>query len=325
MTRPLLLFIFMSNSDNVILVGAITQPYRAGRMEGLAAGGLGVLAFSFSLPATRLAEGGGLDLVVVGFGRAIVAGVLALGLLAMTRQKRPQGMDWLRIAVVAAGVVFGFPFFSALALEHLSAAHGAVIVGLLPAATAVAAVVRAGERPPLPFWLASGAGLVAVLAFAAFSGAGLPQPADLLVLVAVALCAFGYAEGGALARRLGGWQVICWALVMSLPVLVPLMAVHFWRSGMPQASATGWGGFLYLSFVSMFLGFFAWYRGLARGGVARIGQVQLAQPVLTLLWSALLLGERVSGGMVLAAMAVLVCVLLTQRTRAPFRAGKGGG
>ena len=209
--------------------------------------------------------------------------------------------------------MIGFPIFTSLALHHLSSAHSSVIVGLLPAATAMAAVARAGERPPTRFWLAAAAGLLAVLAFAATQGVNGIEGADLLVLAAVAFAALGYAEGGALSRTYGGWQVICWALVLTAPFIaipVTLAAGHGVHAG-----ATAWLGFAYVSVISMFLGFFAWYRGLALGGVAKIGQIQLAQPVLTLLWAALILGERVTAAMVVAALAVLACVLATQRTR----------
>ena len=182
---------------------------------------IGVLGFSGSLPATRVAVEE-LDAAFVGLGRAVVAAALGAVLLLLLRQPRPRRDQLGRLALVALGVVIGFPLFTALALRELSSAHGAVIVGLLPAATAGMAVVRAGERPSRGFWLASGAGLVAVLGFAATQGAGLPQPADGLVLAAVALGALGYAEGGALARELGGWQTICWALVISMPVVAPL-------------------------------------------------------------------------------------------------------
>lgn len=186
-------------------------------------GALGVLGFSFTLPATRLAVSE-LDGTVVGLGRAVVAAGLAALVLLVTRQPLPPRHLWGRLAVVALGVVFGFPLFSAWALEQVPAAHGAVIVGLLPAATAVMAALRGGERPSSGFWFASLCGLGAVLAFAAAQGAGRPQPADGLILIAVLLGALGYAEGGRLARELGGWQVISWALVLSAPVLMPVVA-----------------------------------------------------------------------------------------------------
>lgn len=251
--------------------------------------------------------------------RAVPAGLLALLLIACSGGQRPTRNEIARLCLVASGVVFGFPYFAALALTHTSAAHAAVVVGLLPAATAVCAVLRAREQPPLEFWLAALGGLGAILIFAAASGAGRPGPGDLYALVAVALGGTGYAEGGLLARRLGGPAVICWALVLSLPVLLPFFAFVIARGGWPAATAGAWVSYAYVSLVSMLLGFFVWYRGLAEGGIARIGQLQLAQPILTLAWSFLLLGERVTAGMAAAALAVLGFVVLTQRTRAATR------
>jgi drug/metabolite transporter (DMT)-like permease len=273
---------------------------------------LGVLGFSFTLPATRVAVDG-LDPAFVGLGRAAVAAVPAAALLAVWRERLPDRVTLARLALVALGVVFGFPLLSALALRELTAAHSAVIVGLIPAATAVAAVARAGERPSGGFWLASAAGLGAVLAFAASQGAGI-SGADLLVLGAVALAAIGYAEGGALARDMGGGRVICWALVLSFPVTLAVGVVAAMAAGV-DAPADAWLGFAYVSLVSMLLAFFAWYAALARGGVAKIGQVQLVQPLLTLGWSAALLGEHVGPGTLAAALAVVASVVATQRAR----------
>ena len=286
-----------------------TRLFASGPLWGL----IGVVGFSFTLPATRLAVME-LDGTLVGLGRAVIAAGAAALLLAATREAVPPRVLWGRLALVAAGVVVGFPLFSAWALRYVPAAHGAVIVGLTPAATAVMAVIRAGERPSVGFWLASLLGLVAVLIVAAVQGAGAPVPADGLILIAVALGALGYAEGGQLARTLGGWQVISWALVISAPALLPIGAWSAARHGL-AASPLAWGCVAYVSLVSMYFVFFAWYRGLAQGGVARVGQVQLLQPVLTLLWSALLLGEQISGAMIAAAAAVLGSVALTQRAR----------
>lgn len=277
---------------------------------------LGVVAFSMSLPATRVAVAD-LDAWFVAFGRAVGAGLLACAYLAVTRAPRPTPAQWRRLAVVALGVVVGFPLFTSLALVTSTASHGAVVIALLPAITAGLAVLRSGERPAPAFWVAGGAGLAAVLVFVVASGAvhGSVGPADLFLLAAVALCGLGYAEGGALARELGGARTICWALVLSLPVTVVVSVVSVVRQP-PHASAAGWAGFTYVTVISMFLGFFAWYSGLARGGVAKIGQLQLSQPVLTLAWSALLLHEAVPAAAVVAAVAVLACVALTQRLRA---------
>jgi drug/metabolite transporter (DMT)-like permease len=297
----------MSVASNAIRARPVTQ-------AAIAWGALGVLAFSLSLPMTRLAVED-LDPTFVGLGRALVAAALAALLLAWRRERLPDRRDLPRFAIVGLGVVVGFPIFTSLALQHTSSAHASVVVGLLPAATAAWAVARAGERPPRTFWLAAAAGLVAVLAFAATQGVNGIEAADLFVLAAVALAGLGYAEGGALSRRYGGWQVICWALVLSAPVLVLPVTLAIADAGL-HAGGTAWLGFAYVALISMFLGFFAWYHGLALGGVARIGQIQLAQPVLTLLWSFLLLGEHVTASMLLAALAVLACVVATQRTRA---------
>jgi drug/metabolite transporter (DMT)-like permease len=276
-------------------------------------GALGVLAFSFTMPATRLAVAD-LDPFLVAFGRAVVAGLLSVAVLTATRASRPTAAQWRSLGLVALGVVVGFPLCTSLALHHVPASHGAVVVGLLPAATAVAAVLRAGERPTRAFWAASGTGLVAVVAFALTQGGGGLSGSDAELLLAVLLCAVGYAEGGRLSRELGGARTICWALVLSLPVTVVVTGGALASAG-AHGGATAWLGFAYVSLVSMFLGFFAWYGGLARGGVAKIGQVQLAQPVISLLWAALILGESFGAATVAAALAVLACVVATQRTR----------
>jgi drug/metabolite transporter (DMT)-like permease len=266
-------------------------------------GSLGVLAFSFTLPATRVAVGD-LDPVLVGIGREALAAIPAALILLATRAPLPSRSQVWRLGVVASGVVFGWPLFSALALQDLTSAHSAVILGVLPAATAVAAVLRAGEHPSAGFWLASGAGLVAVLAFAAAQG--------------VALGAIGYAEGGALARELGGWRVICWAVLLSLPITLPIGVIAALGSDL-HADTDAWLGFAYVSSFSALFGFFPWYAGLARGGVAKIGQVQLLQPLLTLAWSAWLLSEEVNALTLIASIAVLASVVATQRARVTRR------
>jgi drug/metabolite transporter (DMT)-like permease len=276
-------------------------------------GFLGVLAFSFTLPATRVAVEQ-LDPTFVGIGREAFAALPAALILLLTRVPLPSRPQLRRVGVVAFGVVFGWPLFTAIALQGLTSAHSAVIVGILPAATAVAAVLRAGERPARGFWLASLAGLIAVLGFAASQGAGLPSTDDLLILIAVALSAVGYAEGGALARELGGWQVICWAVLLSAPLTIPIALVAAVGSDV-HGDADAWLGFAYVAGVSALLGFFPWYAGLARGGVAKIGQIQLIQPLLTLAWSAALLSEHVSAITLFAAVLVVLCVVGTQRAQ----------
>jgi drug/metabolite transporter (DMT)-like permease len=281
---------------------------------GFGLGGLGVLAFSVTLPATRVAVPV-FGPWTVGIGRAVIAAALAGLALRLVPSPRPVGAEWRSLLVVAAGGVLGFPVFSALAMGHVPATRGAVVIGLLPAATAVYATVRGGERPSPAFWAAAGAGLVAVLAFVATTGAGLrPQAGDVLLLGAVASAATAYGEGGRLARRLGGWQTICWALLVALPVTVPGALVAVVAHGTVDPTPTSVLAFAYVAAVSMLLGFFAWYAGLARGGVASVSQVQLAQPVLTLVWSWAFLGERVTTATLVAAAAVLACVALTRRT-----------
>ncbi|GAB4051980.1 DMT family transporter [Catellatospora paridis] len=288
----------------------------ADRVTGLTLGAVGVLAFSLSLPLTRIAVQQ-LDPWFVAFGRAVGAALLAGAYLRITGAPRPTPAQWRRLAVVAAGVVVGFPMFTSLALTTQTSAHGAVVIAVLPAMTAVFAVLRAGERPPPAFWAAGAAGLLAVLIFLVTSGGvgGALTVADLFLLAAVVLCGLGYAEGGALSRELGGARTICWALLVALPVTVPVTAAAA-LGHPPRADTTAWAAFGYLTAVSMFLGFFAWYAGLARGGIAQVGQIQLAQPVLTLAWSALLLGETVTPASIAAALVVLGCVVLIQRTRA---------
>ena len=279
---------------------------------GLALGIVAVVLFSFSFPATKLAVGG-LDPLFVSFGRAVVAGGLSIAVLAATRAPWPTAAQWRGLAIVAAGVVIGFPVLTAIALDAQTSAHVAVVTAVMPAATAVMAVLRAGERPSPAFWLAALAGMVLVLAFAVIQGAGDLERDDVLLIVSVALVAMGYAEGGVLGRDLGGTRTICWALVLSLPLTIVVSAVVTARSTFVDIEAEAWLGFAYVSLFSMFIAFFAWYAGLARGGVAKIGQVQLVMPLLTLGWAAFLLGERVTVGTVATAVAVLACVVATQR------------
>ena len=283
--------------------------------RGLFFGFLGVLMFSFTLPMTHIAVAE-LAPLFISNGRAVVAGALAIAVLALTRQRRPRGMQWLRLAVVAFGVIFGFPLFTSFALQTVPSSHGAVVIGLLPAATAVAAVIRGKERPSLAFWIASGLGVLSVVVFVAIAGGGLDglRPGDLLLLGAVVTAAIGYAEGALLSREIGSWQTICWALVLALPITITITAITL-APGWPRAGAPAWLAFGYMALFSMFLGFFAWYRGLAIGPIARVSQIQLVQPVLTIVWAALLLGEPLTVITVVGALAVILCAALAVRSR----------
>ncbi|MGH3374069.1 MAG: DMT family transporter [Actinoallomurus sp.] len=298
----------MRDQDNATARGAIALP------DGFGLAALGVLAFSFTFPATSFALRG-FGVYSIGLGRAAVAAVLAVVALRLTRAPRPRGGQWVSVGVVAGGVVFGFPLLSTLALDRgSSTSHAAVVIGLLPVATAVFAVVRAGERPSWLFWVASLAGAACVVGFTLRNGPGRFSTADVLLFGALVTAGLGYAEGGRLAREMPGRAVVCWALVVAAPVTVPATAALY-AAEPPRWSATAVEGMAYLAAVSMFLGFFAWYSGLARAGVARAGQVQLAQPLLTLVWSWLLLGEHAGTSTVVTAAGVLVCVLFAQRAR----------
>ncbi|MGD8168587.1 DMT family transporter [Herbiconiux sp. P16] len=282
---------------------------------GLVWGFLGVLAFSFTLPFTRIAVAT-LDPVMVGAGRAVVAAALAAIVLLVTRTALPPRAVRLRILVVAAGVVVGFPLLTSFALQTSPASHGAVVIGLLPAATAVVAVVRGRERPSRMFWVASIAGAAAVVVFTVISSGGFGgvHLSDLLLLGAVVAAAVGYAEGGLLSREIGSWQVICWALVAAAPVMAVLTGISVVQHP-PTAPLGGWLAFAYVSAISMFLGFFAWYRGLGIGPIASVSQIQLVQPVLTIVWAALLLGEPLTVLTVVGALAVIVCAAAAVRSR----------
>jgi drug/metabolite transporter (DMT)-like permease len=286
-------------------------------------GFIGVLGFSFTLPLTRVAVGG-LSPLFIGCGRAVIAALLAALVLGLTRQRRPRGSQWGRLALVAAGVIVGFPLLTSYALTTASASHGAVVIALLPAATAVFAVIRGKERPPLPFWIFAVLGAVAALGFASLQadGFGAPQFTDLLFFGAVIAAALGYSEGAILARELGAWQTISWALVLAAPAMA-VFTVVAWMQQPPDATVPEWAAFGYLAVVSMFLAFFAWYRGLAIGPVTRVSQVQLVQPVLSLAWAALLLGEQLTLPLLLGGLVVILCAALAVRvrTREPERKG----
>ena len=280
---------------------------------GLAWGAVGVLAFSVSLPATKLAIRD-LDPVFVSIGRAVIAGTLAAVVLLLSRATVPSLTQIRQLVIVSAGVVFGFPLLTGYALKHVPSAHGSVVIGILPAATAALGVLRNRERPSPVFWAAALMGSAIVIRFSLRHGTGGFELADVMLLGAVACAAVGYVEGARLAAELGGTRVICWAVVIALPLTIPITVYAGEQAGV-HAGATAWIAFGYLGVVSMFLGFFAWYRGLHEGGVARVSQVQLAQPGLSLMWAALLLGEHLDAAAILATAAIVGCVAVAQRAR----------
>lgn len=252
----------------------------------------------------------------IGSGRAVIAALLAAAALLVTRQRLPHGIQWARLAVVAGGVVVGFPVLTSYALTTTSAGHGAVVIALLPAATAVMAVLRGHERPPVRFWAMSAVGALAAVVFASLQGGGFGglHWSDLLLLAAVLAAGIGYAEGGLLARELGAWQTISWALVLSAPLMTALTG-YAMSQHPPTGTPIEWAAFAYLGVISMFLGFFAWYRGLAIGPMAQVSQIQLVQPVMTISWAALLLGERITWPTVVGGFTVIVSAAVAVRTR----------
>ncbi|MEQ1953029.1 DMT family transporter [Mesorhizobium sp. CN2-181] len=273
---------------------------------GWISGFIGVLIFSGSLPATRVAVMD-FDPVFLTVARAAIAGLLAVALLLAFREKRPARADLASLAIVAFGVVLGFPLLTALALKHVTSAHSIVFIGLLPLATAIFAVLRGGERPRPAFWLFSCLGSALVAGFALSQGVTASPVGDLLMLAAVIVCGLGYAEGAKLSRRLGGWQVISWALVMSLPVML-VLAFGTMPPSLTGIGGAAWAGLAYVSLFSMLIGFIFWYRGLALGGIAAVGQLQLLQPFFGLALAASLLGEQVSGVMLVVTVGVVLCV-----------------
>lgn len=279
--------------------------------DGWLSGLLGVVIFSGSLPATRVAVGG-FSPVFLTSARAIIAGLLGAVLLAAFRQRRPAIGDLASLVVVALGVVVGFPFLTALALQHITSAHSIVFVGLLPLATALFGVMRGGERPKPAFWLFSLLGTSLVAGFALVQGGTVSVTGDLLMVGAILVCGLGYAEGAMLSRRLGGWQVISWALLLALPVMA-LIAVIALPNSWSAMTTPVWIGLGYVSVFSMLVGFVFWYRGLALGGIAGVGQLQLLQPFLGLALAGLLLHEPVPPAMIFVSAAVVLCVAGAKR------------
>ena len=286
--------------------------------RGLWLGLLGVVLFAATLPMTKLATGSAqapqLSPVFVTFGRAAVAGLLSLVYLALTRGPRPHGRrQWGALAFTAVCVVVGFPLFLALGLRHVESVHASVVIGILPLATAVVGSLWLRQRPSAGFWLCALAGSALVAAFVVLRNNATDsnaQWADLLLVLAVISAAFGYVGGGRLTLQLGAERVICWVLVISLPVTLPVMLLN----GPSQpVLVSAWMGFAYVSLISMWIGFFAWYRGLALGGTVRVSQVQLVQPFFSMVFSVPLLGESIDGMTLGFALAVIATVFIGRK------------
>jgi len=287
------------------------MPAMTQETKGMLLGVLGIAMFSLTLPFTRIAVLE-IDPVLVALGRAVVAALCAAALLWRQRAPWPDPSQLRSLLITAAGVVFGFPVLMSIAMHDVPASHGAIVLGILPLATALFGALRFGERPSAGFWIAALCGSGLVVAFALRQGGGQLHSADVALFAAVLAAAMGYAEGGRLARTMSGPLVISWALLLSMPVLLPATLVLVWRHGM-HGSPLAWVSFAYVSLFSMFIGFFFWYRGLALGGIARVGQVQLIQPFLTLLGSAFLLGETLEADNFLFALLIIAVVAIGRK------------
>ena len=288
--------------------------------KGLWLGLLGIVIFSVTLPMTRLAVGTPdmpqMSGAFIAFGRAVVAAGLSAAFLLVTRAPLPQRQHWLPLAMTALGVVFGFPLLTSIAMRYVEAVHASVIVGVLPLATAAVGALLHRQRPSIGFWLCAALGSAMVVTFAVLRsgntpGAGLSiQFADVLLLAAMLCAAVGYGYGGRLSQHMQAEHVICWALVISLPLTVPLALVNYPAVAL---KAVTWAAFAYVAVFSMWLGFFAWYRGLALGGTVRVSQVQLVQPFLSMLFAVPLLGERLDTVTVGFSLAVIACVFIGKK------------
>jgi drug/metabolite transporter (DMT)-like permease len=288
-----------------------------GDLTGLWLGALGVVIFALTLPMTRLAVGTpdapAMSGLFVALGRALVAALLSVGFLAATRAPWPSREDWWPLAFTSAGVVFGFPILTSIAMRYVEAVHASVIVGVLPLATAVVGAWLHRQRPSPGFWLFAALGSALVVAFALLrSGTGTPSlhPADALLLAAMACGAVGYGYGGLLSSRMRAEHVICWALVLGLPITLPGALLTWPRIPVPAAA---WWAFGYVAVFSMWLGFFAWYRGLAIGGTVRVSQVQLIQPFTSMLFAVPLLGESLDAVTVGFSLAVIATVFIGRK------------
>ncbi|WP_423062199.1 DMT family transporter [Citrobacter portucalensis] len=289
------------------MVNTVIHKTDPSSVSGWINGLLGVIIFSGSLPATRVAVLD-MDPFFLTFLRASIAGVLAIMLIYGFREKRPQASQIVPLIIVSLGVIIGFPLLTAMALKHVTSAHSIVFLGLLPLTTAIFGVLRGGERPRMAFWIFSVLGSLLVMGFALSQSTAVSPTGDLLMLAAVVVCGLGYAEGAKLTRVLGGWQVISWSLILSLPFMLSAsfitMPVTFTGIGLSAWFALG-----YVSLFSMLIGFIFWYKGLATGGIAAVGQLQLLQPFFGLGLSATLLNEAVSPIMVFITLGVILCVM----------------
>ena len=322
---PQAVFAAKSQTTTPLAVGAAPKIPARQLAIGMLWGALGVLMFSGGIPATRLAVAE-LPVMFVGAGRALVAALLSVMLLGFLRQKLPAKQHWPALAVVAFGAVFAYPIFSAIAMQTIDASHGTLISSIMPLFTAIFGAWLSKVWPKPGFWLCALVGTGAVMVYATLSQSAFTnQPTQYLALLAsfnistgdwwlvlgCFCCGLSYAQGALLARHIGSWQVICWALVLSLPLLVPLC--WYFQPSHFDVSVASWLGFSYLAVFSMFLGFFAWYKGLSTGGVAQVSQLQLLTPFLAFCWAALWLGEKITLGQWFMAAVVVMTIALGRK------------
>lgn len=281
--------------------------------RGYVFGFIGVAIFSLTLPLTRIAVGE-MSPLFISLGRTVLAAAIAIPTLLITQQPWPSRVELTQLLFVAFGVVFGFPVLSALAMQSVPASHGGVVLGALPLATAAMSTVFAAERPSLVFWIWAVLGSMAVVVFAVWDSGFTLHAGDFLLLAALLAASVGYAAGGNLSRSLGGWQVISWALVIGLPVTLPA-SLYFFPSNAGAVSLTSWSSFIYLAVMSQFVGFFAWNKGLALGGVARVGQVQLLQTFLTLAAAVFINSEPLTLKTIGFGLLVAACVWFGRKAK----------
>ena len=282
--------------------------------KGMLLGFIGVLMFSLTLPFTRIAVAE-LSPYFVTFGRSSLGGICALLLFAFTKPKLPTKSQLIRLSVMALGVVYGFPLFVSLAMKTLPSAHGGIVLGVLPLATAVVGALRFNERPSLAFWITAVMGSLLVITYASLNGSGGLASEDWLLFVAIASASIGYSEGGKLSEEMSSVEVISWALVLTLPINI-FLTYQYIDFEISAVSTSAIISFVYVGLISMYIAFFFWYRGIALGGVARVGQVQLLQPFLTLVGAYFLLDEQITAMNIGFALCVLAVVVLGKRTRA---------
>ena len=280
--------------------------------KGMFLGLVGVVSFGLTLPATRFIIPY-FEPVFIGLGRAVIASFVAALLLIATKQTRPSKNQFYQLLGVASGVVVGFPILSAWAMQTVPASHGGVVLGVLPLATAIVGAVVSNEKPSVAFWICGIVGSAVVIAYSLLQGVGEFQTGDFFLLGAIVSAATGYALGGKLSKEIGGWQVICWALVISFPFIIVPAWLEAPQEAVGSLPLNVLLSFLYLALVSQLFGFFFWNKGLALGGVARVSQTQLLQPIITLVASAFLINETINLQTIVFAILVIVTVAIGKK------------